>query len=207
MRILLRRDEKGRRYFEGIPETEEEKANFEAAKVFSEQYMSRLMKRGMRPKELSDRDLYFQNESKRYQAESWIQNYVSKGIHKIEQSLKINKGGQSMNTNMIIPMELKDTAGLMQSVDYKQRFFAEYWQTRIRYEKLKAFCNGIEAAEKTQFEGRKAVMPEHDCPLGLLKEQQHFMGEYLHILEIRAVIEHINLSEFPVVPVDGGVGA
>ena len=36
-------------------------------------------------------------------------------------------------------------------------------------------------------------MPKHDCELELLREQQRFMGEYLHMLEIRAVIEHIDL--------------
>lgn len=102
-----------------------------------------------------------------------------------------------MNTNMIIPMDLADTVDLMQSEGYRQRFFAEYWQTRIRYEKLKAFCNRIEAAKETQFEEDGVDMPEHDCPLSLLKKQQHFMGEYLHILEIRAAIEGVELSEFP----------
>ena len=102
-----------------------------------------------------------------------------------------------MNTNMIIHMDLADTVDLMQSADYRQRFFAEYWQTRIRYEKLKAFCNRIEAAKETQFEEEGIEMPEHDCPLSLLKKQQHFMGEYLHILEIRATIEEVGLNEWP----------
>ena len=35
--------------------------------------------------------------------------------------------------------ELKETTKLMTSTDYKERFVAEYWQTKIRYEKLKAF--------------------------------------------------------------------
>ena len=33
-------------------------------------------------------------------------------------------------------MELKDTVEMMNSSDYKERFKAEYYQTRIRYEKL-----------------------------------------------------------------------
>ena len=33
-------------------------------------------------------------------------------------------------------MELKDTIDLMNSGDYKERFIAEYYQTKIRYEKL-----------------------------------------------------------------------
>ena len=33
-------------------------------------------------------------------------------------------------------MELKDTTELMNSADYKDRFKAEYYQTKIRYNKL-----------------------------------------------------------------------
>ena len=86
---------------------------------------------------------------------------------------------------------LGDTAHLMKSSDYKERFIAEYLQTKIRYEKLKSFCNEIEAAQ-LMFKPE----PDHDCPLCILKEQQKVMGEYLHLLEVRAVIENINLEEY-----------
>ena len=33
-------------------------------------------------------------------------------------------------------MELKDTIEMMNSEDYKERFKAEYYQTKIRYDKL-----------------------------------------------------------------------
>jgi hypothetical protein len=86
------------------------------------------------------------------------------------------------------------TVAGMLSPDYKERFKAEYQQTKIRYEKLKAFCNRIEAAMRTYPGDTKRVqMPEHDCPLDLLHDQQRAMGEYLHCLEIRAVIEGIEL--------------
>ena len=82
----------------------------------------------------------------------------------------------------------------MLSPDYKERFKAEYQQTKIRYEKLKAFCNRIEAAMRTcPGDTKRVAMPEHDCPLELLRDQQRAMGEYLHCLEIRAVIEGIDL--------------
>lgn len=80
------------------------------------------------------------------------------------------------------------SAELMQSDDYKTRFIAEYAQTRMRYEKLKAYCNRIEAAAYSE----KVQEPPHDCPLNLLRDQQHAMGAYLHALEIRAVIEGID---------------
>lgn len=91
---------------------------------------------------------------------------------------------------------LKQTINLMQSENYKERFLAEYWQTKIRYEKLKHFNNQIEAA---MILGADSMMPveepEHDCPLHLLQEQQAAMGKYLKMLELRAVIEKIDLNE------------
>lgn len=77
----------------------------------------------------------------------------------------------------------------MLSPDYKERFKAEYAQTKIRYEKLKAFNNIIEAA----YGSENVEMPLQDCPPELLRKQQAAMGEYLHILEVRAVIEGIDL--------------
>jgi hypothetical protein len=90
-------------------------------------------------------------------------------------------------------MELKDTIEMMQSADYKERFKAEYQQTKIRYEKLKAFNNKIEAAHMTADIIKGIEEPKHDCPDHLLREQQKLMGQYLHILEVRAVIEGIQL--------------
>ena len=103
---------------------------------------------------------------------------------------------------------LFDTAGLMGSADYKVRFVAEYYQTKIRYEKLKAFNTRIEAADRTngkcyidlayakKDDTQKVERPKHDCPDNVLLEQQRVMGEYLHILELRAVIEGIDLEQY-----------
>ena len=92
----------------------------------------------------------------------------------------------------------------MLSPDYKERFRAEYIQTKIRYERLKAFNTKIEAANRTnewccryempKVEMPKVEMPKHDCPDGVLREQQEVMGHYLHILEVRAVIEGVDLG-------------
>ena len=86
-------------------------------------------------------------------------------------------------------MELKDTIEAMNSGDYKERFKAEYHQTKIRYEKLKKFNIRIEAANVDQTK----EMPKHDCPDHILREQQSAMERYLHILEVRAEIEGIEL--------------
>lgn len=91
-----------------------------------------------------------------------------------------------------------ETVNDMLSPDYKKRFKAEYAQTKIRYERLKAFNNKIEAARRTENccrnDIRRVEMPRHDCPDDLLREQQSVMGQYLHLLEVRAVIEGIDLS-------------
>lgn len=85
-------------------------------------------------------------------------------------------------------MELKETVELMNSEDYKERFIAEYHQVKIRYEKLKNFCNKIEVETMLGKEVTK-----HDCPLELLREQQKYMGLYLSVLEKRALIENVEL--------------
>lgn len=117
------------------------------------------------------------------------------------------EGGKLVNSLAEVDMPVKivtlsDTEDLMKSADYKKRFVAEYFQTKIRYEKLKAFNNKIEAARMNLDRyppftaNRNVEMPEHDCPDHLLQSQQHIMGEYLHTLELRAVIEGINLDAY-----------
>ena len=81
-------------------------------------------------------------------------------------------------------MELKDTSELMLSGDYKERFKAEYYQTKIRYEKLHRMIVKYEA---------NTLDFEPDCSLELLKKQASHMGNYLYCLELRAQIEHITL--------------
>ena len=82
-------------------------------------------------------------------------------------------------------MELKETVTMMQSEDYKDRFRAEYWQTKIRYEKLHKMVVKADAGT-LDFEPK--------CNIGLLRDQKRLMGEYLYILELRAEIEGITLS-------------
>lgn len=81
-------------------------------------------------------------------------------------------------------MELKDTIELMNSDAYENRFKAEYYQTKIRYEKLHKMVIKYEA-------GTLDFTP--NCSLELLKEQKSYMGNYLRTLEIRAEIEGIEL--------------
>lgn len=76
--------------------------------------------------------------------------------------------------------------------DYKQRFIAEYWQTKNNYEKLKNLNNRIEAAQLSHDD-----MPEHESPTYVLLDQQKKMADYLHVLEVRAIIENIDLNGEP----------
>ena len=83
-------------------------------------------------------------------------------------------------------LTLADTIPYMNSPDYKDRFIGEYWQTRIRYDKLHDMTVRYEA-------GKLNFTPS--CPLDLLKEQKKYMGMYLNKLEIRAVLEEIDLTK------------
>lgn len=93
---------------------------------------------------------------------------------------------------------LKDTVDLMCSEDYKERFKAEYYQLKIRYEKLKNLNNRIEAYEQDMYNAnvefiKKVKKPEVRCPNELLLKQQEIMRELLHVLEVRAILENIDL--------------
>lgn len=83
-------------------------------------------------------------------------------------------------------MELKDTAVQMTSPHYKDRFRAEYWQTKIRYEKLYSMIVKYEA-------GKLDFTPT--CPLDLLKRQLEAMSQYLYMLEVRARLEEVDLEK------------
>lgn len=81
-------------------------------------------------------------------------------------------------------MELQDTIELMNSAEYKDKFKAEYWQAKIRYDKLDDMTVKYEARTLT-------FIPK--CSLELLKEQKKYLENYIRILKIRAEIEGIEL--------------
>lgn len=82
-------------------------------------------------------------------------------------------------------MPLKNTVDLMLSDNYKDRFRAEYYQTKERYQRPHLMIIKYEA-------GTLDFQP--DCPLELLKRQAKAMGEYLYVLEMRAQLEEIDLK-------------
>ena len=83
-------------------------------------------------------------------------------------------------------MKLDETVNLMNSKDYQERFKAEYWQTKIRYDKLHSLIVKYDA---------NTLDFEPACSIELLKEQASHMGKYLYCLEVRAEIENIKLNK------------
>ena len=83
-------------------------------------------------------------------------------------------------------MELKDTVKMMNSSDYKERFKAEYQQVVIRYRKLKAMLDKWD-------NGELSFNPT--CPRSTYNMQIKAMTDYIAVLEARAVMEDVDLSE------------
>ena len=79
-------------------------------------------------------------------------------------------------------MELKDTVDLMLSKDYIDRFKAEYYQLKIRFEKLEETLNNWDNLEYTPIN-----------PKEVLETQLDEMYNYMKTLELRAQNEHISL--------------
>ena len=84
-----------------------------------------------------------------------------------------------------ITMTLKDTAKLMVSDDYKDRFKAEYFQLKIRHDKLCAMLNKWDA---------RTLEFAPTCPRNLYDGQMRAMRWYLCVLENRARLEGVNLE-------------
>lgn len=84
------------------------------------------------------------------------------------------------------PMKLKDTVEMMNSDDYKERFKAEYCQAVIRWGKLKNMLDRWDA-------GSLDFNPT--CPRSTYNIQIKAMTDYIAILEARAVMEDIDLSD------------
>lgn len=82
-------------------------------------------------------------------------------------------------------MELKDTINMMTSEDYKERFKAEYYQTKIRFYKLAEMLVAWDANNLTF---------KPSCPKWMYQDQLAIMNDYLDILEERAELENIEID-------------
>ena len=82
-------------------------------------------------------------------------------------------------------MELKDTVQMMESVDYKERFKAEYLQLKIRINGLRNMLKKYKA---------RTLPFTPSCSYDLLNGQLKAMELYATYLEERAEIEGIDLK-------------
>lgn len=80
--------------------------------------------------------------------------------------------------------ELKDTVALMESDDYKDKFKAEYWQTKMRFDALRKTIVKLDAGTLNL-----------NTDIRLLREQVNAMGSYLYILEVRRKLKKSNFNE------------
>ena len=80
-------------------------------------------------------------------------------------------------------MELKDTIEMMKSNDYKERFKAEYYQVKIRHEKLLNMLIKYDAK----------TLDFKPSNIEILREQESAMDYYIYLLKVRAEIEDIQL--------------
>lgn len=84
-------------------------------------------------------------------------------------------------------MILKDTVNMMTSEDYKERFKAEYYQLKIRIDRLEKML-------KSWDEGTLNFTPT--CPRKLYDNQLKAMNEYIDTLIFRAHMEGIDDIDF-----------
>lgn len=82
--------------------------------------------------------------------------------------------------------KLENTIEMMNSVDYKERFKGEYYQVVIRYQKLKAMLEKWDRGELD-------FTPT--CPRSTYNMQISAMTDYIAVLEARAVMESIALTD------------
>lgn len=80
--------------------------------------------------------------------------------------------------------DLEDTVNLMKSDDYEDRFKAEYFQLKLRIEKLDRILIKDEAG---------TLGFQLSCSKEILEDQKYYMEEYLRVLRVRAEKEGIKL--------------
>lgn len=80
--------------------------------------------------------------------------------------------------------ELKDTVDLMLSSDYKERFLAEFYQLKTRYQKLRLM---LDKWDNNELDFKPT------CPRDVYDKQTEAMEMYLDVLADRAEIEDIKL--------------
>ena len=83
-------------------------------------------------------------------------------------------------------MKLSETFDMMNSNNYKERFKAEYYQIRIRIISLKNMLDKWD-------NGELSFVPT--CPRSIYTDQLSIMVRYMSILQCRALMEGIDLTD------------
>lgn len=78
---------------------------------------------------------------------------------------------------------------MSEEMNWKDRLRAEYAELHEKWLKLKAF----NTKEEVSIYSGKHYLESDDYARGLRVRQQKVMGEYLHVLELRAELHHIDL--------------
>lgn len=79
---------------------------------------------------------------------------------------------------------------MSEDMTWKERLRAEYAELHEKYLKLKAFNT---KEEVSIYSGDPARSLADSYARDLRVQQQKIMGEYLHVLELRAALHHVDL--------------
>lgn len=82
--------------------------------------------------------------------------------------------------------ELKDTLEMMTSPDYNDHFLAEYYQLDTRIQKLECILRNWDAG---------TLKFDPTCPRATYDLQLEYMKKYRAVLEMRAKMEDIDITE------------
>lgn len=94
----------------------------------------------------------------------------------------------------------REIAAMMDSGEYKERFRAEYWEIKIRYEQKRDMLIKMDAARAMaemvghQPDYTKFLGFTPTCPYEMISEQCCLLRRYLDMLETQAVMEEIDLT-------------
>jgi hypothetical protein len=86
---------------------------------------------------------------------------------------------------MAEPKELKDTVEMMNSSDWQERFKAEFFQLKIRLEKLNETIHRLNCGDLNP--------NDFDCPVVFLENQARGMRIYLDAMMARVTSQKIDL--------------
>lgn len=98
--------------------------------------------------------------------------------------MKIRYNGEEAMCHMGVALNEGNMDEMEHSTDWKERLYAEYWQTKTRLKKLKAYIN-------KRIDG---ISSEKE-PIEILLMQENYMHGYLKCLEVSARYNGIDLGE------------